>query len=146
MRKGDSHQEQETRHCHGAFNEERRKGNFWGRNEGERGVRARRESNRNNRRMWMFPKWEQKACILSVFPMQIPRSRSKMFFLVFFSSSQANSTATSFSHIIMVCPAEEEDYKTQIFVQLSSSLLHRDAPQSGIRHLPCLELSSGMLD
>lgn len=147
LRRGSSRQEQESRHCHSAFREGRRKGNLWGRNEGERGVRARRETNRNSRHIWMFPKWERKTCILSVFCMRIPCSRSKMTFLMFFGSSQANFTAASFSHSIIFCPAEEEDYKAQIFMQVSSShlLLRRDAPQSRIRHLPCPELSSGML-
>lgn len=71
-----------------------------------------------------------------------------MTFLMFFDSSQAIFTATSFSHTMIFCPAEEEDYKAQVFMQVSSShlLLRRDAPQSGVRHFPCLELSSGVLD
>lgn len=49
--------------------------------------RVRSERNRNNRCIWMFPKWKEQTCILSVFSMQTTCSGSKMTFLMLFGSS-----------------------------------------------------------
>lgn len=136
LRKGSSCHQQETYHCHRALREDRR-----GRKGHERSFRARRQINRNNRSIRMLPKLEQKAGILSVLCMQIAFSRRKKTCLMFFGSSQANSTATSSSHIIIFCPAEQENHKAPVSTQASRSL-PPIATQHNIRHLACLALSS----
>lgn len=62
-----------------------------GREGHERGVRARRRINRNNRSIWMLPKREKKTGILFVRCVQVPFSRRKKTFLMFFGISQAIS-------------------------------------------------------
>lgn len=84
LRKGSWCQEKETYHCHRTVREERRKGHLWGRRGREGSIRGR---SRNNRSLWMFPKWEEKAGICK----QIPFSRKKKTFLMFLGSSQAIS-------------------------------------------------------